>query len=59
MIHNNIKKLITSDLHTTQVTKDHFMYAPNQWETPMLEYCQLDHREQTSVKFKSKFNQFH
>ena len=25
---------------------------------PMLEYCQLDHWEQTSVKFKSQFNQF-
>ena len=26
---------------------------------PMLEYCWLDHQEQTSVKFKSEFKHFH
>ena len=26
---------------------------------PMLAYCQLDPKEQTSVKFQSKFNHFH
>ena len=50
---------IYASVNWVDIGSSQWLFGAKPFPVPMLTYCQLDHQEQTSVKFESEYKTFH